>query len=274
MAFDTHSLLAYSTVATAPSSPTAGTSLTIQTGDGTIFHTGQNCTVWPSGVQPTMSNAEVVRVTAISTDTLTITRAQEGSSAQSIAIGYQIANTITPKVFTDIEAVFPVSVANGGTGRATATTAYGVIAAGTTATGVQQTISPGTSGYVLTSNGASALPTFQAAASGGITFSAITTSQTAAINNGYIANSSSLITVTLPSTAAVGSVVEVAYLGTGGWKIAQAASVSIQFGNKTTTSGIGGSIASSAPGDAIRLLCVTANTGWTVLSSVGNLTVV
>lgn len=52
-------------------------------------------------------------------------------------------------------------VGNGGTGRATATTAYGLIAAGTTATGAQQTVSPGTSGYLLKSNGASALPSFQ-----------------------------------------------------------------------------------------------------------------
>src|SRR5215467_2090112 len=34
----------------------------------------------------------------------------------------------------------PITVANGGTGRNTATSAYGLIAAGTTATGVQQTV--------------------------------------------------------------------------------------------------------------------------------------
>ena len=55
-----------------------------------------------------------------------------------------------------------LGVANGGTGRATATTAYGLIAAGTTATGVQQTISPGTSGQFLKSAGGSALASFAA----------------------------------------------------------------------------------------------------------------
>ena len=54
-----------------------------------------------------------------------------------------------------------LSVARGGTGIATAT-AYSVICAGTAATGPFQNTGPGTSGYVLTSNGASALPTFQA----------------------------------------------------------------------------------------------------------------
>ena len=59
-------------------------------------------------------------------------------------------------------------VAGGGTGVAT-TTAYGVLAGGTTATGAFQNIGTGTSTQVLTSNGAGALPTFQAAASAGVT---------------------------------------------------------------------------------------------------------
>lgn len=58
-------------------------------------------------------------------------------------------------------------VANGGTGNASYT-AYALIAAGTTSTGAFQQVSgTGTSGYVLTSNGASALPTWQAASAGG-----------------------------------------------------------------------------------------------------------
>lgn len=55
----------------------------------------------------------------------------------------------------------PVSVGQGGTGRAS-TTAYAVICGGTTSTSAEQSIaSVGTSGQVLTSNGAGALPTFQ-----------------------------------------------------------------------------------------------------------------
>lgn len=55
----------------------------------------------------------------------------------------------------------PLSVAQGGSGRAT-TTAYAVICGGTSATGANQSIaSVGTAGQVLTSNGAGALPTFQ-----------------------------------------------------------------------------------------------------------------
>lgn len=54
-----------------------------------------------------------------------------------------------------------VAVDYGGTGR-TSHTAYAVLCGGTTSTGAQQSIaSVGTSGQVLTSNGAGALPTFQ-----------------------------------------------------------------------------------------------------------------
>lgn len=59
-----------------------------------------------------------------------------------------------------------LSVANGGTGRSSHT-AYAVLCGGTTGTGAQQSVaSVGTSGQVLTSNGASALPTFQDVAAG------------------------------------------------------------------------------------------------------------
>lgn len=57
-------------------------------------------------------------------------------------------------------------VANGGTGIAT-TTAYGVLAAGTTATGAFQNVGVGTSGQVLTSNGAGSLATWQSLAGTG-----------------------------------------------------------------------------------------------------------
>lgn len=61
-----------------------------------------------------------------------------------------------------------VNVANGGTGDATFT-AYAVLCGGLTATGALQQVSGlGTSGYVLTSNGAGALPTWQPGG-GGIT---------------------------------------------------------------------------------------------------------
>lgn len=123
------------------------------------------------------------------------------------------------------------------------------------------------------SMGASSVPTWTTP-SAGISWSEVTgTSQTAAINSGYLANNSSQVVITLPSTAALGSIVEVAGSGAGGWQLAQPASTTIVFGIYTSTSGTGGYIQSNQRYDAIRVVCITANTGWAVISSVGNLTI-
>lgn len=104
MAYDVHSNFDYSTVLTAPVPATTGTSLVVQSGQGSLFATPPfNATVWPAGAQPTAANAEIVRVTNISTDTFTITRAQESSTARTVVVGDQIAATITAKSLTDIE---------------------------------------------------------------------------------------------------------------------------------------------------------------------------
>ena len=66
--FDTHSLFGYSTLTTSPG--TAGTSFTVQPGEGILFAAGQNVTLWPVYVQPTKSNAEIGRITAIPATTI------------------------------------------------------------------------------------------------------------------------------------------------------------------------------------------------------------
>lgn len=101
---DAHANFAYSTIATAPSPAASGTSLVVGSGDGTLFPAVPfNATVWPDGERPSVTNAEIVRVTGISTDTFTITRTQEGTSARTIVVGDQIAATITAKTLTDVE---------------------------------------------------------------------------------------------------------------------------------------------------------------------------
>jgi hypothetical protein len=92
---------AASTVATAPSPATSGTSLTVASGHGTRFPdpavANFNCVVVPANADPTPENAEIVRVTGKSTDTFTITRTQEGTSARSIQLGDRIYATITAR---------------------------------------------------------------------------------------------------------------------------------------------------------------------------------
>lgn len=110
MAFDNHKNFALSTVATAPSPASSGTSLILHAGDGALFPAAPfNAVVWPAGVAPTAANAEVVRVTAVVSDTLTITRAQEASTARAIGVGDQIANAITSKCITDVETAIGAS---------------------------------------------------------------------------------------------------------------------------------------------------------------------
>lgn len=106
--FDTHSLLAYSTVQASSGviGSSTGTTIILAAGDGAKFGINENITVWPSTNIPLLGISEIMRITAISTDTLTVTRAQEGTSALSnIAAGFQVVNSVTPKTLTDIEKV-------------------------------------------------------------------------------------------------------------------------------------------------------------------------
>lgn len=114
------------------------------------------------------------------------------------------------------------------------------------------------------------------AVGGGLTWTVVTgTSQSAAVNNGYIANNAGLVTVTLPSTSAVGDLVAVTGINNAtGWKVAQNAGNQIFFGTSSTTSGTGGSLASTATRDTVFLVCMTANATWNVVGSIGNITIV
>lgn len=102
-----------------------------------------------------------------------------------------------------------------------------------------------------------------------------TGSVTMTANIGYTSDDgASLVTFTLPTTSAVGDFVEINGKGSGLYTIAQATGQLIHFGNLASTSGTGGSVSSTLQFDCIRLRCITANTIWVVVSSVGNFTVV
>jgi hypothetical protein len=107
---------------------------------------------------------------------------------------------------------------------------------------------------------------------GGLTWNnQASSSVTMAVNNAYWTNNgASLVTYTLPSTAAQFSIVQVQGNSSGGWKIAQAAGQSIVAGNLTTTTGTGGNISSFDATAGVTLLCTTANTTFQVISGVGN----
>lgn len=68
---------------------------------------------------------------------------------------------------TALTAAAAVTVGQGGTGRATGTTAYALVATGTTATGAQQSLAAGATTEVLVGGGASALPVWTTATGSG-----------------------------------------------------------------------------------------------------------
>lgn len=132
-----------------------------------------------------------------------------------------------------------------------------------------------TAGTNISITNAAGSITINNTATAGIPWSEITgTSQAAAINTGYVANNVALVTVTLPDTAALGSVVEVVGKGAGKFKIAQNAGETIYFGGSATTTGVGGSLTSDIQYGAIKLVCITADTDWIVASSSGNFVIV
>ena len=90
---------AYSLVATAPSPATSGTSLVVTGGQGALFPTPPfDLLIWPTAAQPTTTNSEIARCTGVSTDTLTIVRAQYGTSARSVVIGDQCCQPIDQNI--------------------------------------------------------------------------------------------------------------------------------------------------------------------------------
>lgn len=105
MAFDAHANFAYSTVLTAPSPAASGTSLVVQSGEGVRFPAVPfNAVICPAATVPLWSNAEIVRVTAIATDTFTIVRSSETTSgARTVLVGDQIFAAITLKTLDDLE---------------------------------------------------------------------------------------------------------------------------------------------------------------------------
>lgn len=169
-------------------------SLTLTTGGAT------NVTLPATGTLATLAGSEALTNKTVngltitsSTGSLTITNAKTLSILKTMSFTaaddtgvYTLPTGTKTLVATDVSTLSSlvsigtistgvwngtaVTVPYGGSGL-TSTTAYAVLCGGTTSTGALQSIAGvGTSGQVLTSNGASALPTFQAA-SGGTTVS-------------------------------------------------------------------------------------------------------
>lgn len=86
---------------------------------------------------------------------------------------------------------------------------------------------------------------------------------------GYIAKGAGSVTFVLPATAAVGDSFVIAGHGNL-WTLTQSAGQSVTLGSVTTTVGVAGSVTATNIRDTIEVICVTANTEFQVISSIGN----
>lgn len=110
------------------------------------------------------------------------------------------------------------------------------------------------------------------AISGGIIWNNVSgTTQTAAVNQGYIISNALQTTVTIPNTVAQGSMFAVAGLGAAGWKIQMGTGQVCNVGSSPTTTA--GTITSTNRYDSIKILCVTADTTFIAIEGWGNLTI-
>jgi hypothetical protein len=106
-----------------------------------------------------------------------------------------------------------------------------------------------------------------------VTIEVTGTSQNMSVNTSYIANNASLVTLTLPVTAAVGDFLMLLGKGAGLYKIAQNASQVIRTGTTDTTVGVGGSLTATNRYDCVRLRCITANSDWVIETIKGAFTI-
>jgi hypothetical protein len=104
------------------------------------------------------------------------------------------------------------------------------------------------------------------------TWNIITSNTPMVKNNGYVTTSGT-ISLSLPTSAAIGDIVQVAGSAGTGWVITQAAGQSIEFGIDTTTVGVTGGLSSLTSRDGVELVCIVANTTFLVISSIGTITI-
>lgn len=104
MSFDAHANLAVAQVLVPPVPATTGTTLTVRPSQGARFPAAPfQATVCPPSTLPDPTNGEIVRVTNVTGDTLTIVRAQEQTLSRGILAGDVIFAGVTAKTLTDVE---------------------------------------------------------------------------------------------------------------------------------------------------------------------------
>ncbi len=95
---------------------------------------------------------------------------------------------------------------------------------------------------------------------------------TIAPDTGYFINNGAVqVVLTLPPTAPFGSVFQIVGYSAGGWKVVENSGQSILFGIQSTTPSTG-YVQSSNQGDGITVVCLVADTLFSITSCLGTIT--
>ena len=270
-----------------PISPVAGNTNTIGTGSITIAGAGNTLTAQLTGltnhailigggtatitnVGPSAPSGQVLQSRGLSADpsfstatyptTTGINQILYSVSTNSVA-GLTTANqgVLTTGV-TGIPVITPLAT----NGQLIIGSTAGAPAAATLSAGTGVSITNGSNSITISASG------------GGLTWTDVTgATQTIAASNGYLADRGGGVTFTLPASGTIGDVFSIVGVQ-GSWTLAQNANQQIKYGSSATTTGVGGSLASTNAGDCVALVATntSASTVWRVMSSIGNITVV
>lgn len=134
--------------------------------------------------------------------------------------------------------------------------------------------SAGTIGQFLVSNGAAADPTFQTATPQLVVTPVAGASQATLSNHTYIANAAGLTTFTLPTTSAVGDIIQIvgSQLNTGGWTVTYTTGQSIRGPTSSSTTTTGNAASAAAAGQCMNIICTLANLTWVIQDVSGTIT--
>ncbi len=171
---------------------------------------------------------------------------------------------------------YPIPVADGGSGAATATEGFDNLAPTTTQGDLitrgasdNERLAVGSNGEVL--KVVAGVPAW-AADTAGYTFTQdTTTSISMAIDTVYTSDNAATVTATLPATAVVGSLITITRIGAGGLVIDYTTDQVIHFGKNSSTV-TSGSFTSTNQYDSMTLRCVVADDEWVVEKAIGRWT--